>query len=827
MKNSYGTSLLAAAVLAAGFTGVAMAQDECSTAVTANLGPNAFSTATSTTSAQPVDEAQCAGTYLSWGTANKDMWFRWTAPSDGLLNLDTCFAGSFDTSMVLYSGSCGALTQVACNGDGEGLTGCQTFYSSIAGFEVLGGTTYYIRIGGYTPASGVSESGAGQLNLAFQAVAAGCAGATGSCGVVHATPGCSDPICCSSVCEFDATCCSDTWSEFCVQAAVDLCGIFAYSCVDANPAVANDCATNATVLTGDTFRDININGCNTDGPDHIGDLCNSGNDFIFNDVWFRFQAVANGAFNVKTCGVNGGPVTTFDSKLAVYDMGTNPATFDYNTLNTVLVGCNDDGDATCAAPGGVFPSDLTVNVSSGRWYLVRAGTYDNAGTARVTFNMPEPCALPTATVVEAEACGTSANNGCFAGGAVQQLGLNQKVSGTFNVVDDGAGGFTRDVDFYEITVPSDKELSVKVFSASFVNAFIMAGDIAAADCAGITILAEGTGSCPSTASICLQAGVYYVFVAADFDGGALACGSGPLSQYVLQVDAVNASCPILVDQSCSSPGPDTKTTSVAQAPTGNFVQGCATGCGNGTGGSADLMFAASFSGANLLKELTCVNLGVAALQSLTPAGATACGYYQPIANIPAKLVIYRDINGGAPVNPISSGIAGADLELIDSKDILLPGGVYMGNIEFNPPLCLENESTVVVVLETYNLFNGTGIPNGIPAGAGYRSGIGVAVPAAGLPSNVWGRYTLCTGAAQNVFAPFGAGSYQWPIQTNGVAAGCGTNCPADLDGDGSVTAADLSTLLGSWGGPGGDIDGDGTTTAADLSALLGAWGLCQ
>jgi hypothetical protein len=150
----------------------------------------------------------------------------------------------------------------------------------------------------------------------------------------------------------------------------------------------------------------------------------------------------------------------------------------------------------------------------------------------------------------------------------------------------------------------------------------------------------------------------------------------------------------------------------------------------------------------------------------------------------------------------------------------------MGNIEFNPPLCLENESTVVVVLETYNLFNGTGIPAGIPAGAGYRSGIGVSVPHTGA-ANVWGRYTLCTGAAQNVFAPFGAGAYEWPIQMNGVAASCGSNCPADLDGDGSVTAADLSTLLGAWGGAGGDIDGDGVTTAADLSALLGSWGLCQ
>ncbi len=49
--------------------------------------------------------------------------------------------------------------------------------------------------------------------------------------------------------------------------------------------------------------------------------------------------------------------------------------------------------------------------------------------------------------------------------------------------------------------------------------------------------------------------------------------------------------------------------------------------------------------------------------------------------------------------------------------------------------------------------------------------------------------------------------------------------PADLNGDGSVGAADLSTLLSQWGGPGsGDLDGDGSVGASDLSTLLGSWG---
>lgn len=51
-------------------------------------------------------------------------------------------------------------------------------------------------------------------------------------------------------------------------------------------------------------------------------------------------------------------------------------------------------------------------------------------------------------------------------------------------------------------------------------------------------------------------------------------------------------------------------------------------------------------------------------------------------------------------------------------------------------------------------------------------------------------------------------------------------CPADLNGDGQVGAADLATLLGAWGSPAADLDGNGTTDAADLSVLLGAWGSC-
>jgi hypothetical protein len=51
-------------------------------------------------------------------------------------------------------------------------------------------------------------------------------------------------------------------------------------------------------------------------------------------------------------------------------------------------------------------------------------------------------------------------------------------------------------------------------------------------------------------------------------------------------------------------------------------------------------------------------------------------------------------------------------------------------------------------------------------------------------------------------------------------------CPADLSGDGAVSADDLAFLLGAWGTPNADIDGDNQTDASDLAIMLGAWGDC-
>jgi hypothetical protein len=54
-----------------------------------------------------------------------------------------------------------------------------------------------------------------------------------------------------------------------------------------------------------------------------------------------------------------------------------------------------------------------------------------------------------------------------------------------------------------------------------------------------------------------------------------------------------------------------------------------------------------------------------------------------------------------------------------------------------------------------------------------------------------------------------------------------TGIPGDLNGDGTVGADDLATLLANWGpcpGCPADLDGDGEVGAADLAILLANWG---
>ncbi len=81
-------------------------------------------------------------------TAAHSVWFRWTAPSNGLLQLST-IGSSFDTVLAVYTGSAlGSLLSVASDDDSGGSS------TSLLSFNAVSGTTYYFAVDGYHGASG-------------------------------------------------------------------------------------------------------------------------------------------------------------------------------------------------------------------------------------------------------------------------------------------------------------------------------------------------------------------------------------------------------------------------------------------------------------------------------------------------------------------------------------------------------------------------------------------------------------------------------------------------------------------------------------------------
>ena len=59
----------------------------------------------------------------------------------------------------------------------------------------------------------------------------------------------------------------------------------------------------------------------------------------------------------------------------------------------------------------------------------------------------------------------------------------------------------------------------------------------------------------------------------------------------------------------------------------------------------------------------------------------------------------------------------------------------------------------------------------------------------------------------------------------------GPGCPADFDASGAVDAADLASILATWGrvadGTPEDLNADRVVNSADLGGLIAAWGLCS
>ncbi|MCK6457899.1 MAG: S1 family peptidase [Phycisphaerae bacterium] len=134
---------------AGGGGGGAPGNDDCASASDVGTGTHHASNSTATTDGS----ASCGGT----NGGNHDVWWSFTAPSDGMSFIDTD-GSNFDTTLSVFS-ACGGM-QIACDDDsGEGL-------QSSLSFEASAGTSYLVRVAGYGNATGaitlsISHDGSG------------------------------------------------------------------------------------------------------------------------------------------------------------------------------------------------------------------------------------------------------------------------------------------------------------------------------------------------------------------------------------------------------------------------------------------------------------------------------------------------------------------------------------------------------------------------------------------------------------------------------------------------------------------------------------------
>jgi len=141
-----------------------VANDLCANATVASVGEQFFSLIGSGLETTP--EISCRSTTAATGS---DVWFQWSPTAAGLYVVSVCGV-EFDSRLVVYHGSCGAMTSVACS---DNSTSCQpNTNGSQTLVSVQCGENYLIRI-----ASVVGQTGAGNLSITPSLLGAACCAA--------------------------------------------------------------------------------------------------------------------------------------------------------------------------------------------------------------------------------------------------------------------------------------------------------------------------------------------------------------------------------------------------------------------------------------------------------------------------------------------------------------------------------------------------------------------------------------------------------------------------------------------------------------------------
>lgn len=382
---------------------------------------------------------------------HNDIWYNYTATCTGILVLDTCGGGNFDTRISVYSGtSCPPGAPIDCDDDDDDSTGlCGNTLESVLLVPVTTGQVLKIRVGEFSAA----DSGLDLLNIDCQNPICGN-------GTLEIGEECDDNNMvgndgCSATCDLEGACClpNGTCLDNLLEAdCTAQPGVYQgdeVACVDVTCPVCG----NGTVEAGEECDDSNTmngDGCDStcqnepaanddcidrtdvfDGPNPytlVGSTLDAGapvpcDTNMTNDVWFNYTATCNGFATIGTCDALG-----TDTTLQVYN-GCNCG----GLVDFAPVACADDN---CGGGSG-FSSTVDVPVVNGNCYKIRVGGW-NGGEPTGTLTIS--CTTPVCgngTQEAGEECDDSnlvAGDGCDATCSVEGaccLGTNcQQLSDT-------------------------------------------------------------------------------------------------------------------------------------------------------------------------------------------------------------------------------------------------------------------------------------------------------------------------------------------------------------------------------------------------------------
>ena len=135
----------------------------------------------------------------------------------------------------------------------------------------------------------------------------------------------------------------------------------------------------------------------------------------------------------------------------------------------------------------------------------------------------------------------------------------------------------------------------------------------------------------------------------------------------------------------------------------------------------------------------------------------------------------------------------------------------MQRANFDPPICIPADSTVVVT--TY--FE-----------ASSSDFVSFASNDFGASHPTYILSNSCGLASFADLASLGFPDHHWLQILVGNTQCVSPDCLGDFNGDGEVSGGDLGMILAMWGTADGDLNGDATTDGGDLGLLLSSWGLC-